>query len=129
MDTTLANIVASPKPNLHLTSGWSPVPLTPKPSVPARLRGQRGQEVLSATEWTTVARALRISPRELEIVQGVFDDLKEAAIAGRLGISSHTVHTHLERLYRKLGVSGRNTLIVVVFAELLRIIRTNGELV
>lgn len=72
-----------------------------------------------------VGRGLRLSPRELQIVQGVFDDLKEAAIADRLGISSHTVHTHLERLYRKLGVSGRGPMIVAIFSELLRVVRSN----
>jgi DNA-binding NarL/FixJ family response regulator len=79
-----------------------------------------GQEVLSLQQWTAIGLALRLSPRELQIVQSVFDDLKEAAIADKLGISSHTVHTHLERLYRKLSVRGRTMMAVRVFAEYLR---------
>jgi DNA-binding CsgD family transcriptional regulator len=52
-------------------------------------------------------------------MQAVFDDQKETAIAANLGISTHTVHTHLERLYRKLRVSSRVSLVVRVVAEYL----------
>lgn len=81
-----------------------------------------GREVLTNAQWTAVGLALRLSPRELQIVQAVFDDQKEAAIADNLGISAHTVHTHLERLYRKVGARGRTTMAVRVFAEHLRLI-------
>jgi len=50
-------------------------------------------------------------------VQAVFDDQNESRIARSLGISAHTVHTHIERVYRKLGVSSRVTLVVRVFVE------------
>lgn len=79
-----------------------------------------GQDVLTVHQWTSIGLALRLSPRELQIVQSVFDDLKEAAIADKLGISAHTVHTHLERLYRKLSVRGRTMMSVRIFAEYLR---------
>lgn len=46
---------------------------------------------------------------ELQIVQGVFNDLKDGTIAGDLGISPHTVKTYFQRPYAKLRVgSGRN---------------------
>ncbi|MDX2116440.1 MAG: LuxR C-terminal-related transcriptional regulator [Planctomycetota bacterium] len=77
----------------------------------------RGHAILTSEQWAALATALRISPRELQIVHGVFDDLKEAAIADNLGISAHTVHTHLERLYRKLSVCGRCPLVVRIFQE------------
>jgi hypothetical protein len=35
---------------------------------------------------------------------------------GALGIPRHTVHTYLDRLYRKLGVNSRAQLISVLFA-------------
>lgn len=63
-----------------------------------------------------LARRLSLSPREVEVARGVLLDEKEFAIALNLGISVHTVHTHLERMYRKLGVSSRLQLAV----ELLR---------
>lgn len=104
-------------PRLALT-----VPPTNGSAPPARrLIPSGGQAVLSEEHWRAVAASLRLSPREVQIVQAVFDDLKESAIAGRLGISAHTVHTHLERLYRKVGVNSRATMIVRVFAEHLRL--------
>jgi len=69
--------------------------------------------------WKVIAKALSISDRELQIIQGVFDDQKEFAIAQELTISVHTVHTHLERLYRKLGVSSRVALVLYILSEYL----------
>jgi DNA-binding CsgD family transcriptional regulator len=39
----------------------------------------------------------------------------EVIIAERLGISSHTVHCHMTRLYRKLHVNSRPNLLLRVF--------------
>jgi DNA-binding NarL/FixJ family response regulator len=79
----------------------------------------RGRSILTSDTWKTVAQSLHISNRELEIIQGIFDDRKEFAIADELKISAHTVHTHLERLYRKLGVSSRVGLILCILSEYL----------
>jgi len=64
-------------------------------------------------------QVLRISDRELQIIQRIFDDQKEFAIADELTISVHTVHTHVERLYRKLGISSRVGLILCILSEYL----------
>lgn len=117
--------------NVNPPGGTSPPQLTlsaagwpdsmPPPRLAARQMPASGREILSVGQWNEIGLSLRLSPRELQIVQAVFDDLKESAIAGSLGISAHTVHTHLERLYRKCGVRGRSMLIVRVFAEFLRL--------
>ncbi len=75
-----------------------------------------GRDVICATGWLSVSQCLKLSEREFEIVQGIFDDQTESEIADSLGISQHTVHTHLERLYRKSRVSSRTQLIVRVFS-------------
>ncbi len=75
----------------------------------------RGRALLSPAEWRMAAAALKLSPRELEIVQCIFDGKIEGAIALRLGISTHTVHTHVKRLYRKLGVCDRCELLIRIF--------------
>ncbi len=82
----------------------------------------RDRSILSYDAWKTIAKSLRISDRELEIIQGIFDDQKEFAIADELKISVHTVHTHLERLYRKLGVSSRIALVLYILSEYLSLI-------
>ena len=71
-----------------------------------------GRSLFNAAVWSCIARRLSLSERELQIVQGVFDDAHQDAIAKELGISSHTVHTHLERLYHKLHVTSRVELVV-----------------
>ena len=78
-----------------------------------------GKELLNESEWRAIARSLGLSERERQIVRRMFDDLKECAIADDLDISPHTVHTHLERLYHKLGVGSRCEVVVRVFAEYL----------
>ena len=78
---------------------------------------QPDHSLLSTDVWVHLGVALKLSPRELQIVQGVFDDQKEEAIAAALGISSHTVNTHFQRLYRKLHVCSRPRLILRVIAE------------
>lgn len=62
---------------------------------------------LSPEAWDYLAHRLGMSHRERQIAQGILADRKELAIAHHLGVSAHTVHTHLERLYRKLGVGSR----------------------
>ncbi len=76
-----------------------------------------GSEVFSGQTWSRLGRILKLSRRELEIVRGVFNDQTEFAIACNLGISEHTVHTHVERLYRKLDVRDRTQLILRVVRE------------
>ena len=111
---------ASRKPslNLNLTANGrvSEHPFLLKPVV------HRDRSILPYDAWKTIAKSLRISDRELEIIQGIFDDRKEFAIADELKISVHTVHTHLERLYRKLGVSSRIALVLYILSEYLSLI-------
>ena len=52
-----------------------------------------------------------LSPRELEIVQFVAEDLTTAEIAERLIISPRTVITHLDRIYTRLGINSRTALV------------------
>jgi DNA-binding NarL/FixJ family response regulator len=89
-----------------------------KTSAPARL-GQRarGSAMFSELAWKEIARSLKLSAREVEIIRGVFDDRTELAIGADLGISAHTVHTHFERLHQKLGVPDRVELVLRVIQE------------
>ena len=76
-----------------------------------------GRSLLSEDRWRLIAASLRLSTRELQIVQCVFDGANEATVARELGISCHTVHTYVRRLYRKLGVRDRCELLIQVFAS------------
>jgi DNA-binding NarL/FixJ family response regulator len=72
-------------------------------------------------EWGMIGRELGLSVRELQVAQGVFDDMKELAIAHQLGIAKTTVHSHVGRLYKKLQVKNQAQLV-------LRIVWTSGRM-
>jgi DNA-binding NarL/FixJ family response regulator len=96
----------------------APVRDQPPPCSQAR-RGQ-GQTLFTALEWYHLRAVLHLSRREIEIVQGVFDDRKDEQIAHELAISRHTVNTYLHRLYKKLQVNSRPQLIVRIMVEYLK---------
>jgi len=71
-----------------------------------------------------MARSLQLSTREVQIVQKVFDDRTDVEMAKDLGISPSTVHTHMERLRRKVAVSDRGELLLRIMCEFLRLTTT-----
>jgi len=86
-------------------------------SAPAPTVQAAGHAVFIPSEWRSLSSCLGLSPRECGIVRGVFDGESEKRIAERLGLSPHTVHTYLWRIYRKLQVQSREELLVRVFVE------------
>ena len=84
-----------------------------------------GSRVFSSGAWAEIARSLGLSARQLQIARGIFDNETEGAIASDLGISEHTVHNHLNRLFRKLAVTTRVQLVLRLTNELLLLIRSN----
>jgi DNA-binding NarL/FixJ family response regulator len=54
---------------------------------------------------TTPAQSL--TPREIEVIAMLAEGLGNKVIAGRLGISDHTVKSHVASIFAKLGVSTR----------------------
>ena len=80
-----------------------------------------GSAIFSEQAWEEIACRLKLSGRELQIVRGIFDDEKDVAIAQHIGISLHTVHTHVERLHHKLAVANRSQLLLRVMQEFLRL--------
>lgn len=74
------------------------------------------ETILESEVWVALVRLLTLSRREAQIIERILRvDDNEVSIAGYLKISSHTVHTHLERLYRKLHVSSRSQLVTRIF--------------
>jgi two-component system nitrate/nitrite response regulator NarL len=81
----------------------------------AILAVSRGETILSPEIQARVAAEIRmrgddeplLTPREREILPLVAKGLSAAAIGRQLHLSSATVKTHLQHLYKKLGVSDR----------------------
>jgi DNA-binding CsgD family transcriptional regulator len=68
-----------------------------------------GNVPLTPGEWRVVSGQLSLSVREGEIARHILDGLDDVEIGSRLSISPRTVHAHLERLYRKLGIHSRQS--------------------
>lgn len=72
-----------------------------------------GQVWLPSTLQTYMAEQLRnpaasvLSPREEDVVRYVAQGLRNAEVARELSISEETVKTHMNRIFRKLGVRDR----------------------
>lgn len=73
-------------------------------------------------EAPNIANQSGLTGREIAVIQLLADGLTATTIAGRLAISSRTVHRHLGNLYRKLGVTDRvRAVLVAEEAGLLRV--------
>lgn len=86
-----------------------------------------GSAIFSERAWKELAHSLRLSRRELELLRGMFDGLTESAIAAELSISLRTVHTHVERLHRKLQVTHQVALVLKVVVEFLKLAGAPGS--
>lgn len=98
---------------------------SPSPNAPsvksqrASPRKLRGASLLSDHAWHEIARSLGITTRELQIVQSVFDNQHEADIAKRFNLSPHTVHMHMNRLFKKLNVTSRTELVLRIMEQMI----------
>ena len=71
---------------------------------------------LPEPSWQSIVRSLGLSDREAQVAGLILGDGScETAMAASLSISPHTVHTHLERIYRKLRVSSRSQVVSRIF--------------
>lgn len=79
---------------------------------------------LEEREWAIFIDELKLSRREAEISNLILEGRSERTIADVLAISTHTVHSHLERLYRKVHVRTRCELVGLFFRTYVRLHRT-----
>ncbi|HEY4328884.1 MAG TPA: LuxR C-terminal-related transcriptional regulator, partial [Phycisphaerae bacterium] len=69
----------------------------------------------------------RLTDREWMVLQGLNSDSGEKQLADQLGLSPHTLHSHIKSIYRKVGVQGRLPLLLRAqeASRILRITRLN----
>ena len=58
------------------------------------------------------APPVNLTPRERDMLELICNDLDDAAIAERLGLSRNTIRNHVARLYTKIGVNRRSGAVV-----------------
>ncbi|MEO8297984.1 MAG: response regulator transcription factor [Burkholderiales bacterium] len=78
----------------------------------ARLRGQAWRGQLGATgEFADYAAAVQdvydLSPRQHDVLRGLIESKSNKAIARDLGIADSSVKSHLQIIFKKLGVASR----------------------
>jgi DNA-binding CsgD family transcriptional regulator len=66
---------------------------------------------------STGCHRFRASPREIEILLLIADGRPDKWIARQLGISPHTVRSHLDRLFMKNNVHTRGAAIAAWYAK------------
>jgi DNA-binding CsgD family transcriptional regulator len=81
------------------------------------VRREVGSGIFSWDEWLHVGDSLRLSDRELLVVQGIFDDRELENIADILGVPTNVVYRTLQRIYIKLQIGSRAELVVRVMSE------------
>ena len=84
---------------------------------PLRGAGHRSE----AAPDTSLAHALRerfgLSPMESVVACAVADGLTYEEIAGRCCVSYHTVHSHVNAIHQKVGVSSNARLLALIRKE------------
>jgi DNA-binding NarL/FixJ family response regulator len=73
-------------------------------------------EEVQLVDRPTTAEA-PLSPREVEILQKIAYGATTKEVADQLGISFHTVKTHLERIFEKLGANDRAQAVAIAIRE------------
>jgi DNA-binding NarL/FixJ family response regulator len=73
-------------------------------------------EEVQLVDRATTAEA-PLSPREVEILQKIAYGSTTKEVADQLGISFHTVKTHLERIFEKLGANDRAQAVAIAIRQ------------
>jgi DNA-binding CsgD family transcriptional regulator len=69
-------------------------------------------QLFTDSQWRVLRVALGLTPRQLAVARLLCADCGQKQMAKRLGLSQHTVGTHLRALYERLGVRSRVAVIV-----------------
>ena len=70
---------------------------------------------LDAATWMTIAEALALSPQQIRIVEHILQGKQDKEIASDLGLAVPTVRTYLNRIFQRVDVNDRLTLVLRIF--------------
>ena len=67
--------------------------------------------------WAAPARDYGLTAREVEVLQLLVDGCSQKQIAGQLGLSPHTVNSHIRNIYARLHVQSRTSAVAKALKE------------
>ncbi len=83
-----------------------------------------GRVLLANVDWQRVRGQLGLSLRELQVVQHILEGKTLSAIAREMQLGLGTVKAYLQRVYRKLDVTNRQALTLLVVSAHLQLADT-----
>lgn len=96
---------------VEVANGGSPISPLIARQLLFRMQSSLVAETVSPPDKTTrkpLPNAVSITDRELKVIQQVARGFTAQEIAAQMGISTHTVSTHVKRIYKKLHVHSRS---------------------
>lgn len=95
---------------LEVANGGSPISPLIARQLLFKMQSDRPFDVNTPhrNEQDSLQKISRITDRELKVIQQVARGFNAQEIAQQMGISSHTVATHVKRIYKKLHVHSRS---------------------
>lgn len=76
------------------------------------------RDFLSPEALSGTLDLFRLTPAEKGVVEAIFSTPNTDDVAEKLGLSPHTVNTHLRRIFSKLGCKSKSDLILIVIKAL-----------
>ena len=82
---------------------------------------QPGKGLVSDTQWSGLELQFKLTKRELEVCQRMFDGMTRQETASLMGIKTRTVRHYMERIHDKMRVSNRVQLVlrIIQFRDIL----------
>lgn len=78
----------------------------------AVLSSEVTQHVLNLVRQKDVPHPSQLTPREMEVLQALCDGKSTAQIAAQLFLSENTVKTHIQHIFKKMGVRNRTEAVI-----------------
>lgn len=89
----------------------------PKPAIPSATPSERDLALpLDVATWHQIAKALALSPQQARIVELILQNKQDKEIAAELELSVATIRTYLRRIFDRVKVKDRLSLILRIFA-------------
>jgi DNA-binding NarL/FixJ family response regulator len=82
-------------------------------TIDPRIVGEIHEQLGSQRQGEPVEEITPLTPRELQVLQGISRGWPNKTIAIELGISEHTVKFHVGSIFEKLGVASRSEAVAV----------------